>query len=250
MSREELQYIEANAALAAPEDIAKFLDRDLGAVNRYMDKKGLSRNKKKTFEIQAEYEIKERPVWEDLKAQFSESELDKFLYLWKQMVAQFRKDILPTEELQIVDVIKLEVLMNRALREQAEMAESIRQLEQSLEGLEQEERFSLEREIVSLKVARESLNREYRELLKQKTALFKDLKATRDQRVKTIDGSKKTFAALVNQLISDPDFYEECGHEMEMMRLAAQAEYDRLADYKTYSDGMLDQPLLTPETVE
>jgi hypothetical protein len=253
MSKDEHKFIEANYNTLSPDTIAAKLERDVGAVLRFMEKHGLSADKKRSYEVQAEYELRDRPYWPDLEIQFSEEELEKFMFHWKQIVSQFRKDILPTEELQIVDVIKLEVLMNRALREQAEMANDIRRMENDLREIESDEveqRFSMEREIVSLKVARESLNREYRELLKQKTALFEDLKGTRDQRVKTIDGSKKTFAALVNQLITDPDFYEECGHEMEMMRLAAEAEYQRLADYKTYSDGQLDQPLLTPETVE
>lgn len=250
MSIAERKVILDSAGTMTAQAIADKLGRDVAPVLRYMEKEGLSENKKKNYEVQAEYEIKERPYWRDLQAQFSPDELELFLYYWKQIVAQFRKDILATEELQIIDTIKLEVLMTRCLRNQADMSQSILDMEARLRGIEDpEQRFQLEREIVSLKATRESLTREYKELLKHKTELFKNLKGTRDQRVKSLEGSKKTFSSLVSQLMSDVEFYEECGREMELMRLAAEAEKKRLADYHTFDDKMLDQPLLTPDTV-
>ena len=85
------------------------------------------------------------------------------MYHWKQIIAQFRKDVMATEELQVVDLIKLEVLMNRALREQNESAERVRVLEAEIElektrDLDQQDKemiFNLERHIASLRAAKE-----------------------------------------------------------------------------------------------
>jgi hypothetical protein len=37
---------------------------------------------------------------------------------------------------------------------------------------------------------------------------------------------------------------------MEKMRLATEAEKERLSDYIQYEDGIVDQPFLTPETTK
>ena len=152
--------------------------------------------------MQAEYDIKSRPYWKELKLQFSEEELELFLYHWKQIVAQFRKDVLATEELQIVDVIKLEVLMNRALREQQESMNRVRileaeiQLEKAHDSDQQDKEliFNLERQIASLRAAKESLSREFKDLQTKKAGLYKDLKATREQRVQKLESNKKTLS--------------------------------------------------------
>ena len=80
--------------------------------------------------------------------------------------------------------------------------------------------------------------------------MLKDLKGTREQRIKAIEDSKQTFASLVKQIATDSDFRVQIGFDMEKMRLAAEKEKERLSDYYTYEDGMVDQPFLTPETLK
>jgi hypothetical protein len=52
-----------------------------------------------------------------------------FLYHWGRIISQFKDDVLPTEELQIIDTIKLDILMNRILRTQYETNKTISELE-------------------------------------------------------------------------------------------------------------------------
>ena len=80
--------------------------------------------------------------------------------------------------------------------------------------------------------------------------MIKDLKGTREQRIKAIEDSKVTFAALIKKIILDGDFRHETGVEMEKMRLAMDIERDRLSQAHVYEDGITDQPFLTSETVE
>ena len=191
LSKSDWDYIDANAENLSPEKIAENLGRTVESVEKYLKKLGKSFNKHEAFAVQAEYDIKSRPYWKELKAQFSDDELELFLYHWKQIIAQFRKDVLATEELQIVDTIKLEVLMNRALREQQESMERVRALDAEIElektkDSDQQDKemvFNLERQIASLRAAKESLSREFKDLQTKKASMYKDLKATREQRI-------------------------------------------------------------------
>ena len=257
LSKADWEYIEANADRLPAEKIAENLDRSLDSIERYLKKIGKATNKHEAFTVQAEYDIKSRPYWKELKLQFSEEELELFLYHWKQIVAQFRKDVLATEELQIVDVIKLEVLMNRALREQQESMTRVRileaeiQLEKAHDSDQQDKEliFNLERQIASLRAAKESLSREFKDLQTKKASLYKDLKATREQRVQKLESNKKTLASLIQQILRDPEFFETEGKYLEKMRLAMEEEKKRLSDYHTYEDGAVDRPFLNSETV-
>lgn len=258
LSKSDWEYIEANAERLSPEKIAENLDRAVESIEKYLKKLGKSFNKHEAFAVQAEYDIKARPYWKELKVQFSEEELELFLYHWKQIVAQFRKDVLATEELQIVDTIKLEVLMNRALREQQESMERVRVLEAEIQleksrDIDQQDKelvFNLERQIASLRAAKESLSREFKDLQTKKAAMYKDLKATREQRIEKLESNKQTLSSLVNKILRDPEFFEQEGKALEKMRLAMEQERTRLSDYHQYSDGTIDQPFLTPDTVK
>lgn len=258
LSKSDWDYIDANAENLSPEKIAENLGRTVESVEKYLKKLGKSFNKHEAFAVQAEYDIKSRPYWKELKAQFSDDELELFLYHWKQIIAQFRKDVLATEELQIVDTIKLEVLMNRALREQQESMERVRALDAEIElekarDSDQQDKemiFNLERQIASLRAAKESLSREFKDLQTKKAAMYKDLKATREQRIEKLESNKQTLSSLVNKILRNPDFYEQEGKALEKMRLAMEKEKERLSDYHEYADGTVDQPFLTPETIK
>ena len=258
LSKAEWHYIEENAEKMPPEEIAANLEREVEPVIRYLKRIGKTANKVQAITVQAEYDIKSRPYWRELKLQFSEDELELFLYHWKQIVAQFRKDVLATEELQIVDTIKLEVLMNRALREQQQSMNTVRELEVEIDRekdkpTERQDReliFSMERQIASLRAAKEALSREYKDLQTKKSGMYKDLKATREQRIQKLENNKSTMAGLIEKILRDPDFFEEQGKYIEKMRMAMENEMERLADYHQYEDGTVDQPLLTPDTVK
>lgn len=257
LSKTEWDYIERNCNDMTAEAIAEKLGREIDAVRNYLQKIGKSNNKKAVLEIQAEYDLKERDFWKDIKQQFTEEEQKLFLYHWKRMVGQFRRDVLPTEELQIVDLIKVEILMNRALKEQKSHMDSVERLNRDLLELERvplaerdkELYFSIQRQIANASAAKEALSKDFKELLGQKKQLFKDMKATREQRVQRLESDKKNFAGLISRLLEDPEFYEEQGRIMEMMRMATLSAKQQLGQYHTYADSKVDRPLLTPETV-
>lgn len=258
LSIADWNFIEANAETMSIDQMADHLNRTPESVRHYLSKTGRHPDKVEGIAIQAEYDLKSRKYWRELKAQFSEEELDLFVYHWAEIVAQFRKDVLPTEELQVIDLIKLELLMNRALREQQTSSLSINELEAQVQELksqpasdqDREVIFNIERQIASLRAAKESLSREFKDLQSKKSNLYKDLKATREQRIEKLENNKQTLGSLVNRILRDPEFFIEEGKALEKMRLAAEKERERLSDYYTYADGTVDQPFLTPDTVK
>lgn len=255
LSNEEARYITENADTMLAEQIATTLDRDPSTITNFLKKnlkKGLSE-----FE-QAAYELEDRPYWVELQQQFTKSELELFKYHWSRIINQFKDDVFPTEELQVVDVIKLELLMNRCLKQNKENIDQINafnaliQVERQTDTEHQDTDviFNLERQIASLRAAQESMNRDYRDLQTKKSSMLKEMKGTREQRIKRLEDSKQTFTGWLAHLMQNPTITQQYGAEMEKMRLAMEKEKEQLSAFHKYEDGQVDQPFLTPETVK
>lgn len=256
LSKEEMSFIEANAEVLSPEQIASELDRDPDSIKDWISRNiGFSTKQKK--EAAVAHELKAKPYYRELKYQFSDEELEMFEFHFKKMWSQFKDDVFHTEEMQIIDTIKLEILMNRILKSQQDNQNQI----STYEGLIREEKavdkdqrdmeyiIQLERQVAVLRASQETLSKDYKDLQARKATMLKDLKGTREQRIKAIEDSKQTFASLVKQIATDEAFRNKIGIDMEKMRLAMLNEKERLSEYHNYEDGTVDQPFLTPDTL-
>jgi hypothetical protein len=255
ISKTEEEFIEKNIHHMDYKQLAEKLERDPDSVNKFIKRKfkiGLS------DEEEAAFELEDRPYFENLKEQFTEKELELFKYHWSRVISQFKDDVIPTEELQVVDLIKLELLMNRCLinnKENESQISSFKVLldqERAIDADQQNKEtiFSLQQQITSLKASSESLNRDYRELQTKKNSMLKEMKATREQRVQRIQDGKQTFTGWLTYLMTNPEKTREYGLEMEKMRMAMLKEQERLSQYHKYEDGEVDQPFLNSETVK
>ena len=255
LSKPETKFITENADTMSAEDISTHLDRDPASIEMFIKRKlrlGLS------AEEEVAYTLEERPYWSELTQQFSRDELDLVRYHWGRIIGQFKDDVFPTEELQVVDVIKLEILMNRGLKQNKENIDQIN----AFEKLVQEERsadpdqqdrdyiLNLERQVATLRAAQESLNRDYRDLQTKKNSMLKEMKATREQRIRRFEDSRESFTGWLAHLMQNPSIMVEYGLEMEKMRLAMEKEKERLSAFHKYDDGLVDQPFLTPDTAK
>jgi hypothetical protein len=254
-SKEEITFIEENINFGF-EKIATKLDRDPESVFGFIKKKVAKGQFERPIWMEepvglekAEYDLIFRPYWTELQQQFSDDELKLFQYHWARIISQFKDDVMPTEELQIVDLIKLELLMNRDLKYNKESIEQISALESLIlierqrdaDQIDRDDLFNMERQVASLKASTESLN---------KNSMLKEMKATREQRVKRLEDSKQNFTSWMAYLVGNPEVAMKYGEEMEKMRLAMEKEKERLSEYHKFSDHMVDQPFLTPETVK
>jgi hypothetical protein len=253
LSKAETQFITEHADTLGFEEIASRLNRDPNSIKTFIKRKlklGLSE------EEEIAYSLEDRPYWSELKQQFTTEELELVKYHWSRIIAQFRDDVFPTEEMQVVDVIKLELLMNRSLKQNKETIDQINMLEKLLvqeRDVEPEQRdrdyiMNLERQAATLRASQESLNRDYRDLQTKKSSMLKEMKGTREQRIKRLEDSKQSFTGWIAHLMQNPEIVKGYGLEMEKMKTAMMAEKDRLSKYHKYDDGQVDQPFLTPET--
>jgi len=254
ISKDEERIIKRLIDNLTVEEIAAQLNRDVESVENFIKRKlrvGL------TNEEAAAFSLENRPYWVELTSQFTGDELELFKYHWSRIIAQFKDDVFPTEELQVVDVIKLEILMNRCLKSNKDNLNEINVIEKMIRderALDKEQRdqdylMNLERQMASLRASQESLNRDYRELQTKKASILREMKGTREQRIKRLEDSKQSFTSWVAMLMQDPDTLKRYGIEMEKMRLAMMKEKERLGAFHKYEDGQIDQPFLTPDTV-
>ena len=255
LSLGEQEFINDNYETMNARGIAEELNRDPKSIAKYLKEKcrvGLSR------EEAASYELEDRLCWKELIQQFEASELELLKDNWGKIISQFKDDVTPTEEMQVLDLVKLDILMNRCLKQNREAVSQMSQLntlvneERSRDKDQQDSDmiFMLERQVATLLSSQENVNKDYRELQTKKNAMMKEMKATREQRVKRIEDSQKSFTGWIIHLMTNPQIAEGYGIQMEKMRLAMYKERDRLSELHTYTDGMIDQPFLTPDTVK
>ena len=254
LSKEEKRTIDRIANSLTVEDIAKKLDRSVDSIEKYVKENlhiGLTPSEA------AGYELEDRPYWIELKSQFTNDELDLFKYHWSRIISQFKDDVFPTEELQVIDVIKLEILMNRCLKGNKENIEQISTYEQMVKDERSRDKdqqdhdyiINLERQVASLRASQESLNRDYRDLQTKKASMLREMKGTREQRIKRLEDSKQSFTSWVAAMMQDPERMKRYGIQMEKMKAAMSKEEERLSSFHKYDDGIVDQPFLTPDTV-
>jgi hypothetical protein len=246
-SAEEKMYMEENAARLTPKQMGEYLQRDPEAIERYI-KGGMYGQNQRTIKTAENYLLRS-PTWEDLKQQFTKEELDMFLYHWGRIISQFKDDVLPTEELQIIDTIKLDILMNRILRTQYETNKTISELElKMVQTADLNLLDNYNRQLGILRASLSNTDKTYQDMLSKKEGILKSMKATRDSRVKVAENSRQNFTMWLRQIIEDKDTRKELGLYLEKMRIATEFEIRRLSEYHKYADGALDQPLLNAET--
>lgn len=254
ISKEEERIINRLVDSLTVEDIALKLDRDVESIENFIKRKlhrGLSNEEAAAFSLES------RPYWNELTTQFTIDELELFKYHWSRIIAQFKDDVFPTEELQVVDVIKLEILMNRCLKSNKDNLNELNMIDRMIrderakekQDRDQDYLMNLERQAAALRASQESLNRDYRELQTKKASILREMKGTREQRIKRLEDSKQSFTAWIANLMQNPETLKQYGIEMEKMRLAMLKEKERLSALHKYEDGGIDQPFLTPDTV-
>ena len=111
ISKVEEQYISENIHVPYAK-VASELDRNPDSILDFIKRKVAEGKLEKPKwlegqdEEQAKYDLSFRPYWKELEQQFTNEELELFKYHWSRIISQFQDDVIPTEELQVVDLIK------------------------------------------------------------------------------------------------------------------------------------------------
>lgn len=235
-------------------EMSEVLNRNEDSIRARCRELGLFKRNDGNSIRDAQFNLKERPYFKELESQFTQGELVLFEYHWNRIISQFSGDVLPTEETQIIDTIKLEVMMNRNATQQKMMLESIQRLDAEIKEARDnnepaETVLMFETQYASLSSGHGALIKEYRELQEKKDKMLKSIRGDRAERVSASTG-RMNFITLMQELIANPEMRRQIGIEIEKRRLAMEEAKKKLTEYHKYVDGQVDQPLLTSETVK
>lgn len=261
LTEDEHRFIRANSTIMPYDEIAQRINRNPKTVIKYIREK-LRKEPIGSTQIQetsaAEEALKTGPFWSDLRKQFSNEELKQFIFQWRRIYTQFKEDVLATEEVQILDTIKLDILMNRLLKSQQKTEVEINGIEKEIsqeKAKPVDERdidyiSSLTDELGFRRAGQEATSKEYRDLLEKKSKILEQMKATRNARIKYLENTKQTLMNWIKQILTDADLRRKLGIEAEKRKLAMEKAYSDLSQYHIYADGQADIPIFNTETLE
>jgi len=260
LALEEEKFIRDNIGLLSIEEIAEQLNRTIKPIERYISeaKIGLKTLDEQENDKTLRQKLHAKTFWPEIERQFDKDsgELDYFEDTWIGLVKQFREDVLPAEELQIKQFITIDILINRSMKERKRHITDTEKLQIQVDkeyNKDEDERDApkLANLETQLSFARNSIanyTNEYTKLLNEQQKISKDLKATREQRIKRIEDGKSSWIGLI-RMLEDEEIREKQGREMEIMAMAVEKNKELLSEYHQYADEGVDMPLLTPETI-
>lgn len=254
LSLDEEQYIRDNVSSLTIDQIADGLNRHIAPVERYIKESKITSQSSDDKILKQKLHTK--TFWNEIEKQFDESsgELEYFENTWVGLIKQFREDVLPAEELQIKQFITIDILINRSMKERKRHISDTEKLQVQVDKEyakpeDQRDIPKLANLETQLSFARNSIanyTNEYTKLLNEQQKISKDLKATREQRIKRIEDGKSSWVGLI-RMLEDEEVREKEGKQMEIMALASLNSRNQLSQYHNYADNTLDSPLLTPE---
>ena len=252
MSDEEKAFLDQYLDSKDDAQLAQELDRSIGFVSKYRKSKPHLDVTDKEDDILTK--LHNVYFWKEIKTQLSAEELKGFEARWVALNQQF-KDILPTDQMQMKDLITLEILINRVLTEKHSVLSTIDRLEKQLKREEEKSiefqdtnlMLNIETQLNAAMASQSARTTEHMKLQEKKDAKFKDLKATRDQRFKQLEDSRKSFFDLM-KVLDEKASREKEGRQIELMKLSADQKAEDLGEYTEYDDGTVDRPLLNMDT--
>ena len=255
LSIDEMNFIRQNCFNISIEEIAETLNRTKTPVQKFIDKENLKmRNMSDDEHLLVG--LRDRYYYKELKKQFGDPELIFFEHQWIDYFKQFSEDVTHTEEMEILEVIRTEVLINRGMEDRQEILRNIDRLNRLIEdemdkpaGTQDTQSLaSFQVQLGAAISSKSAYINEHEKLLTKKERLLKDLKGTREQRKRNADDAKTNFTSWLRQL-GDKGLRKKEGFDMEVHRVASEKAVEKLAEYHEYEDGTVDQPILNADTM-
>ena len=189
LSIDEMNFIRQNCFNISIEEIAETLNRTITPVQKFIDKENLKmRNMSDDEHLLVG--LRDRYYYKELRKQFGDPELIFFEHQWIDYFKQFSEDVTHTEEMEILEVIRTEVLINRGMEDRQDILKNIERLNKLIE--DEMDKPSAMQDTVALASFQTQLGaaissksayiNEHEKLLTKKERLLKDLKGTREQR--------------------------------------------------------------------
>lgn len=259
LSLDEEKFIRENYSSLTLQQISDSLNRTLAPIERYVNENQLSIINNNEDDQILKQKLHSKTFWLEILKQFDKEsgELEYFENTWVSLIKQFREDVLAAEELQIKQFITIDILINRSMKERKRHISETEKLQRLVdkEYSQPEESRDIPKLAnmeTQLSFARNSIanyTNEYTKLLNEQQKISKDLKATREQRIKRIEDGKSSWTGLI-RMLEDEELREKEGKELEILRMSSDKIKKELYDYHNYQDGVVDKPFLNSESVE
>ena len=196
------------------------------------------------------------PSWVSLQRQFYEDELaffeNDFVNYYKQL-----GELTTSETKQVYQLITLDIKMQRHNVGEIANKNEINKLEKRIDSLYKQYKDNtpvgddlqyiqfIEQQLMGMRAASVTQTKEYNDLLTKHQAILKDLKGTRDQRLKSIEDEGRFMSILKDLELAESR--HNIGELIGLTDLAVKKEKERLSQPYLYSDNTIDNPLLEPE---
>ena len=260
LSLSEEKYIKDNVHDISIEQIAEHLNRNTAPVKKYIEKNNLLQPKEEFDEVEIlKIKLRSKSFWGEVCKQFDvdTGELSYFENTWVNLIKQFREDVLPAEELQIKQFITIDILINRSMKERKRHIAETTKLQKKVDfeyEIPEADRdtaklANLETQLSFARNSIASYTNEYTKLLSEQQKISKDLKATREQRIKRIEDGKSSWTGLI-RMLEDESIRESEGRQLEIMKLATKQFKNQLQDTHQYQDEEYDRPILNHESAK
>lgn len=257
LSLDEMEYIDQNKGHMDPNEIAHFLRRNVKSIDKHIRKypNGFKSKAKKLRKRRSQNELRPtRVLLDQVRAELTRSEFRKFQEMWKELIAQFKDDVLFSEQKQIKDWIIFQIRADREAIKQKILVEQSSDLSEQIEREESSptpDKQEIKRlnaklmEVISLIGESERLFQEYHKI---QTDTGKELVIKREQRIKSATDGKKNYVDLIKYLLDEKERNKE-GRAMVLLNMAADQALQRLGEQHQYGDGSLDRPIFSVETI-
>ncbi len=259
-TNDERQFILEHQDDMSTEEIGKHLNRKPLLVEKFIqshttlptaDNKG------------ARSHLRRSTFYKHLQQEFTPDELEYIQEQYVKYVQQLKEDIAATEEVQLLSLIKVEVLQQRNLKGKQKISDNATRYQQMRDDMMKDVNgdfskldkdakntiMELSNSMQACMNAEGAKTNEYIELQKQHNELTKKLMASRDQRVNEIASIKTTWSGYIKQL-QDRDKQLEESTRLGITKKATEKEFKRLAKPHEYADKTIDNPVFTAEVVD
>ena len=253
LRKEEIAYIDANLSNMTDLEIADKLDRSVDAITQ---RRAIAPQENANTELQSYVsQLHSKHFWPTIKKSLLDDELETFENSWASLYSQFfNQGVTATDEIMMKDVIIEDILLHRALEQKKNILQEIKENERLL--AEEREKDMDDRDsdfmtnalrtIVQLRGTSEAYTKEINEIKKTKDGKFKDLKATRNERLKTVEESGKNIFALI-KLLDEQKLRETEGRMTGLVYEASKTKEGQMKQNMVFADGEVDKVWLTPE---
>jgi hypothetical protein len=261
LSLAEQKHIRDHFKTSTIEEIAEYLNRSTAPIARFIEDHHLLAEDE-IIDDDTNYlrhKLHKKTFWNEIERQFDSDtgELKYFEDTWINLIKQFREDVLPAEELQIKQFITIDILINRSMKERKRHIADTERIQQMVDkeyAKSENDRdnaylTNLETQLSFARNSITSYTNEYTKLLAEQQKISKDLKATREQRIKRIEDGKSSWTGLL-RMLEDEKIREAEGRQMEIMNMSVNKYINELEDAHQYQDKSVDLPFLTPEAVQ